>query len=184
MNRYVIGALALVGLTILLILILAGGHRRVPAPQVKSLPSYAYTNSEVSVVVAGPIVAPQNHNEARIVISKNSSVFTLYQGYDGDVIDSKIFNNTQNSYSNFLYALYYAGFGKSINTTIPNNKGLCSTGNRYDFYLKNNGQTVGHAWATDCTATPNSFGGNLGRTMSLFEAQIPQINTYTQNANL
>lgn len=184
MNRYIIGALALIGLTILLILILTTGHRRVPAPQAESLPSYSNSNSEVSVTIAGPIVAPQNYNEATIAINQNSSSFTLYQGYDGHVIDTQVFNNTQNSYKNFLYALYYAGFEKTINTSIPSNNGLCPTGNRYDFYLRNNGSVVSHTWVTNCSATPQSFGGSLGLTLGLFEAQIPQINNYTRNANL
>ncbi|MHB1864923.1 MAG: hypothetical protein ACYCPS_02020 [Candidatus Saccharimonadales bacterium] len=184
MNRYVIGLLACIGLAILLaILLFTGGHKAAPS-NVVSLPSYANTNAQVKLVQDGPIVAPQNHNTMIITVDQYTANFQLIQGYNGNVISSKIYNNSENSFKNFLYALYYAGFSQGMASNYKNDLGLCSTGDRYDFYLTENGQTLQHYWITGCSSNPKTFNGNFGLTMHLFETQIPDFNNLTSNANI
>jgi hypothetical protein len=186
MNRYVIGGLAIIGLGILLLVLITGnsGHKLTSPPKTSSLPTYANTDASVSMVVSGPIVAPQNHNTVQIIINNTSSTLNIYQGYNGHVINSKVFNNTVNSYSNFLYALYYAGYESAIKTSYTSNSGLCPTANRYDFYLTQSGNDISHLWATNCNGVPKSFGGNLALTLTLFEGQIPDFNTIVGDINI
>jgi hypothetical protein len=185
MNRYIIGSLAFIGLVILLVVILFTGggspKKTIPAP----LYSYANSQAYVQMVVDGPIVAPQNHNSVKITINRNSANFELIQGYNGHVISSKTFSNSENSFRNFLYALYYAGYSNgTVNSQYPSDIGLCPTGDRYDMYLVNNGNIITHYWVTNCSNTPKTYNGNFGLTLLLFNRQIPNIGTLSQNANL
>ncbi|MEI9913794.1 MAG: hypothetical protein WDN66_02205 [Candidatus Saccharibacteria bacterium] len=188
MNRYLIGFLACVGLAILLaILLFTGGSGKkspiIPVKPVTPLTSYANTDAQVRMVVSGPITAPQNFNTGIITVDRNTTSFDLIQGYDGNVINSKIYNNSENSYQNFLYALHYAGFTQSMKAAVPSNIGLCSTGDRYDFYLIENGNNILHTFMTSCSASPRSFAGNFGLVNTLFERQIPDLSTLTANTN-
>ncbi|HEY1644916.1 MAG TPA: hypothetical protein VGF75_00845 [Candidatus Saccharimonadales bacterium] len=185
MNRYIIGALAFLGLAILLIVLLftGGGGKKTIAPTEPSLVSYADTNAVVKLVVDGPVVAPEDHNSVDVSVSQNSASVEVFQGYNGEVIASKTYNNTENSFKNFLYSLYYAGYSKGGTSPYTSDIGLCSTGRTYDLYLTNNGQTLQHYWQTDCSG-PKTFDGNLGLTITLFEKQIPNISNIIANANL
>ena len=186
MNRYLIGFFALAGLGILLaVLLLTHSTKPKTTPKPINFSTYAYSSSEVTVNIDGPIVANESHNSIIVSVNKDSASYSLIQGYDGNVISSKIFNNTQNSYKNFLYSLYYAGYTEGeLLSGFPNNIGLCSSGTKYDYYLYNNGQTIQHFWTTNCPGTPKTYLGNQPQTLSLFEAQIPNFGTLSQNTNI
>lgn len=180
MNRYIIGFLAVIGLALLLIILLfTGGHKTITPSKVKSLPYYANTSAQVKMIVDGPIVAPQNHNSVVITVSQYNATIDLIQGYDGNVISTRSYPNTENSFKNFLYALYYAGFSQSISSPYPSDIGLCSTGERYDLYLILNGNTLEHSWITSCNSYPKTFNGNLDLNVSLFNDQIPDYYSLT-----
>ena len=128
MNRYLIGILAFLGLAIVLIVLLltGGGHKSVPTHSVPpTLQSYASTDAYVQLFIDGPIVAPENHNALSITISQYDASFALYQGYQGNVVGYKIYNNDQNSFRNFLAALNYAGFTDGRKVQYSSNIGLC-----------------------------------------------------------
>jgi hypothetical protein len=186
MGRYFIAALAFIGLAVLLIILLFSGHggSKTAPPKPLDLVSYANTNAEVELIVDGPIVAPQNHNSAVTIVNQNSITFNLVQGYNGNIVASKVYNNSQNSYRNFLYAIYYAGFTSQIKSTYASDIGLCSTGDRYDFYLINNGQTLFHSWTTNCSGSGRTFNGSLALMQGLFQGQVPDLETLTENSNL
>ncbi len=183
MNRYIIGILAVIGLGIILFILLFSSHNTTPpAKPVKLLPSYANTNAQVKMIVDGPIVAAQNHNSVVVTVSQYTATFDLIQGYDGNVIASKIFNNSQNSFKAFLYALYYAGYSNGVSSSYPSDIGLCPAANRYDFYLTLNGETLQHYWFTNCGQ--KTYNGNFGLTLYLFNGQIPNIIQMVNGANI
>lgn len=184
MNRYIIGALACMGLAILLIILLTTTHKAAAPSKTVNLVSYANTNAVVEMIIDGPIVAPENHNSLDVSVSQYNTTFTLKQGYNGHVIKSKIFNNTENSFSNFLYALYYAGYTEGIKSNFTTDEGLCAAGDRYDFYLIDNGATIQHYWITGCSSLPKTYDGNLTSTIGLFNAQVPNFTTLAAGANL
>ncbi len=184
MNRYIIGTLALLGLAILLLILLfSGGSKKTP-PNTTKFSSYVYSDSEMKLVIDGPLAADQNHNSIVISITQHSATYNLIQGYDGHVVNSKVFNNNQNSYKNFVYGLYYAGYTQGQTSTYASDVGLCPTGDKYDYYLINDGQQVQHYWTTNCTSTPKTYLGNQSLTLYLFENQIPNIGTLSQTANI
>ncbi len=185
MNRYLIGILAFLGLAIvLMVLLLTGGHK---SPTTHSIPptlqSYANTDAYVQLFIDGPIVAPVNHNALSITVSQYNASFALYQGYQGNVINYKIYNNDENSFRNFLATLYYAGFMDGRKVQYSSNIGLCPKGDKYDLYLNYDGQTIEHYWTTSCSDITSSFAGNMELTLTLFNDQIPNLQSLTQHAN-
>jgi hypothetical protein len=136
------------------------------------------------MTIVGPIVAPQNHNEVQISVNQSNTTFELMQGYDGNVVSSKSYNNTEASYDAFLHALQVADFTKGSNAAdLRDDGGYCSTGDRYIFELIQNGSDLERYWVTNCSA-PKTYGGNANLTISLFEAQVPDYSTLSENANL
>lgn len=181
--RYIIGFLAVVGLAILIIVLLTSGSPKSKAPHKTPLVDYANTSAVVEMVVDGPIVAPADHNTLVVDVSQSSANADLIQGYNGNVINSLASGNSENSFKNFLYALFFAGYSDSTPSTFPSDTGLCAGGDRYDFYLKENGQTLQHFWTTNCSGLPKTYAGGLGLTINLFNEQIPNISNLTSNAN-
>jgi hypothetical protein len=184
MNRYILGFLIAIGLIVLIIvLIFSGGKPSTPKVTPEALPSYANSNSEVKMTIDGPITAIQNHNTIEVMVTQNSATYDLIEGYNDNVISSKVYPNTQNSYQAFLSSLYYAGFSRgSMASDLSNNTGYCSSGSRYTFELINNGQDVYRYWATNCAGS-KTYEGNLVQTIGLFKLQIPDFNNLSQSAN-
>ena len=99
------------------------------------------------------------------------------------VIASKIYNNNQQSYSAFLYALYYAGFNIGNNDPkLLNNTGYCSMGDLYTFELLNNNKVIQKYWTSNCSSVPGTYGGQSYNTINLFRTQVPDYSSMTSNA--
>lgn len=182
LNRYVIGFLFAVGLVVLILVLLLSGPST-PKTVTKSLLSYADSNSSVELDIYGPIVAPSNHNEIDIVINQTYSNITVYQGYNYNAVKSANYSNSYNSYKAFLAALNFAGF----NTGTKNNAsslGYCAEGDVYTYKLYNNGQEVSSYWSSGCSNDPITYRGDVARTLSLFQAQIPDYSSIVSNANI
>ena len=186
MTRYFISLFVALGLVILvLVLIFGGGKSKQISPLPAPLPNFANSGTVVSLTNGGPITALQNHNSVVISVTQNSTTFNLIQGYDNNVISSRLFPNTPNSYNSFLYALYYAGFTKGDNAlNLKTEVGFCPTGNRYVFEIDQDGKVLQRYWDTNCLATPKTFNGNSALTIRLFQVQIPGYNTLVSGANL
>ncbi len=185
MNKYIIGFFIVLGLLVLLIVLLLGGSKHGSTPKSIYLPNYANKiNSSVSMTMNGPIVSNQTHNSLTITASSSDVTYNLYLGYDGNVVKSKVYNNTENSYRALLYALFYAGFDQGNNDPkLSNSTGYCAQGDVYIFTLTNNNQTISKYWASNCSSTPSTYNGQLGSTISLFKQQVPDYYSLTSNAN-
>jgi hypothetical protein len=190
MRRYLLGLLLVAGLLILLIVLIAHGGSKTKTPSTavipKALHSYSDTNATVSMEIDGPVNANSAHNQLLVTIGSTNATIEALQGYNGSVIRSSTYANTQAAYNVFLYALQYAGFteGNPANS-LSNETGYCPTGNRYIFEIQQNGTTLQRYWTTDCgTSTPHSFEGNFGLVNTLFQQQIPNYQSFSQNLNL
>src|SRR3954469_853743 len=100
--RYFIGFFLTIFLIILvIILIFRGGGNKPQAPQTtKTLDSYASTSAEVRLTIDGPINAETLHQQVQITVNKNNATFEHIQGYNGNVVRTERFNNTENGYEN------------------------------------------------------------------------------------
>ena len=170
-------------LTLLIVLLISGSNGSKKANPIY-LPSYASNpNSEILFTQTGPIISNETHNYLQIAVTSSSVQFNLFQGYQNQVIASKIYNNNQQSYSAFLYALYYAGFNIGNNDPkLLNNTGYCSMGDLYTFELLNNNKVIQKYWTSNCSSVPGTYGGQSYNTINLFRTQVPDYSSMTSNA--
>jgi hypothetical protein len=183
--RYFIGFFVTIVLLILLIVLLVNGgsnsnaHKTTP----KALDSYSSTDAVTSSTLAGPINAESLHNSIVISVRRTQVVYQQVQGYNGNVVNTVTFTNSEASYNAFLRALNTVGFTKGdANPKLTNSQGVCPFGQRYDFAVKDNGNTIQHYWSSSCAI--GTYHGSTNATLSLFQAQVPDYLTLTSNIQL
>lgn len=178
--RYFIGLLVALGLIIILIiLLLTGGKKAVPTQQPKTLTDYASTDSQVSMTIDGPVNADSEHDQVRVSVDSANVTYEHIRGYQGDVVQTKVFENNQDAYDVFLHALLHAGYSLGSNDPqFRDERGYCSTGDRYIFELTEGDKTITRYWSSSC-GSPKTYEGNTGLTITLFQAQVPSYETLT-----
>lgn len=192
--RYFIGFLVTIGLLIILIvLLLTGGHggnNPSPVPQkpvtTSQLAAYANTATVARLVIDGQINANQTHTALRITVGENDVTYEQIQGYQGTVVNKQVYANNQSAYSNFLYAIGRAGFTRGDNDPkLANEKGFCPLGQRYTFELMDGDRDIQRYWGTSCGGSaPKTYKGNLDLSITLFQLQVADYQTLTQNVQL
>lgn len=178
--RYFFGFLLTIGLIILLIvLIFHGGNKSKVPTTSRSLISYVDTGSEVSMTIDGPINAVSLHKQLKVTVDRDNVTFDEFKGYDGEVANSKTYENTQSAYNAFLHALSRAGFTNGDTSKgLSDETGLCPLGSRYVFKLTQNGEDLERFWTTSCGGT-KTYLGNFNMTTTLFQLQVPDYNKLT-----
>src|SRR6266404_4238995 len=180
--------LAFVLFIIFLVVILTHGHKApAPAPHVMTLPEYADTTASVVMTTDGIVNGDDMHRQIRITVAQDRRLLEVIQGYSGQVIDSHTFYNTNDAYAVFLRSINNGGFvskakAKKGVSAPSDERGQCPLGFRYVFELSNEGSDVSRLWTSSC-ATGN-WGGILDTMQQLFQNQIPNYSTLTENVNL
>ena len=187
MNRYFFGLFAVIALIIVIIVLIVSGGNSTKVPHsTRTLESFANDPSTaVRLTIDGPINATQNHSQVQITVSNSVTNGTVYQGYNGSVVQSQNYGNTQTAFSSFLSALDKAGFTKGNDaSTLKSEQGYCPLGDRYIMEVMTNGKDIERYWSTNCGGDPHSFDGDLGLTLTLFQNQVPNYADLTNNASL
>lgn len=180
--RYFLGFLVSVGLIVLVFILILHDFSS-PKPAGPPLVDQASTNSVVQMTEQGPLVADQKFQGYRITVGQNETEITTLQGYDEAVVGTKIYNNTELGYAQFLRALDFAGFQKgSKDQSKSDARGYCPNGDRYTFEIIENGQDTEKFWKTSCGQ--GNFGGSLSQAKALFAAQVPDFDDITGSLNL
>lgn len=185
--RYFIGFLVTIGLIILIIfLLLSSGGSKSPAIKPLNLLDYAGTPSTAQLIVDGPVVADQDHREAKITVSQNQITFTLYNGYpQTTVARSQTYSNNATAYAVFLQSLQHAGFTLHDISVPYDERGYCPTGERYILSFANAGTDLRRSWTTTCSnGAPSSFKGDLSTVLFLFRNQVPDYSLLLDGSNL
>jgi hypothetical protein len=181
--RYFIGFMVTIFLLILIIFLIVTGGSKTPKVTARQLDSYATTSAIASMSIAGPITAQSTHNEVLISVGRDQVTYEQISGYDNNVVLTKTYENTEASYYAFLRALNTAGFTKGDRAkAVANEQGICPLGQRYVFALDQDGTQLQRFWSTNCGS--HTYGGNTSTTLTLFQAQVPDYNTLTQNVQL
>lgn len=182
--RYFIGFLVVILLLIfLIVLIVSGTGPKQTLNRAKALPDYATTDALASMSIAGPINAQSLHNSVVITVGREQVVYQQVQGYDNNVVRTQTYANTEASYDAFLRALNVAGFVKgNSEKALANEQGVCPLGQRYVFALNEGSKQIQRFWSTSCGT--RTYGGNTSMTLTLFQAQVPDYSTLTQNVQL
>jgi hypothetical protein len=182
--RYLLGFLATIGLIILiLVLLLRGGGSSASAPKALNLADYARSDSGAHLTIDGPVVADQTHQEVKIDVDASQVTFSLYDGYEGNLINQQTYLNNQEAYTNFLLALQHQGFTNGNNDTkMKDERGYCALGQRRVYSFTDSGNTLMRYWSTGCNV--KTFKGNSDNVTKLFKLQVPDYSKLTQGTQL
>ena len=184
--KYFIGFMITISLIIILLVVsLTGGSKK---PQVqttkKTLVSYYNTDAKVRMIIDGPINADQTHNIVKVTVGRDKSTYQYINGYEGRVVNESSFNNNENSYKNFLYALARVGYASGDQSQEKANYlGYCPLASRYIFEVYEGSNVLQQYWTTSCQTT-KTYLGNFPVTLQLFKAQIPNYSQINQGTNI
>ncbi len=139
----------------------------------------------VEMTVRGPIVAEENFNSLRIVVSPNSRTLTTYRGYLDKRIDRIKLGNNVKAYTEFVNALDKANLalGVPFSEDDDDTNGICATGRIYEYQLFEGDQSIMRLWTSTCKGSPGSLKASSEQLTDLFIAQIPDARTPLGNIN-
>lgn len=152
--------------------------RQVTRPS--ALVDYADTTTEVRFTQAGKINAREDHRVVQISVGRDYRTIQLFDGYQGNVMNSRTLGNDEDAYRAFLAALENSGYVKSRNA--PRNVdplGACSSGSRYNYDILQGADIKQSLWSTSCgNSSRGTFNGKASAVRSLFQAQIPNYQDF------
>ncbi len=174
-----------VGCILFLWLIFGGGKNsgtKKDAPKAFNLVEYVDKNSSVAATTHGRINGDDEHRAVRVTITANNRLVEIIQGYEGKVIDSKSYPNNAKAYKAFLNALSKTGYGKVRKSTVASEEGVCATGRRFTYDLRDSDKLISHTWTANCVK------GNAPvspeNVSNLFRRQITDYDEITRNVRL
>jgi hypothetical protein len=180
--KYLIGLLiAIVVIIFIIIKLLTGGGGGVvqkPAP----LSDYADTDTTMRYTVQNPTQATETHREIQITVGQDSSEIVIYKGYNGSVLSRKTYPMTEAAYRDFLRGLMISGDYTNGNPdkALRDESGYCAAGDRFVYEIVDgSGDVKQHFWSTSCGE--KTFRGNIPIVQSMFQQQIPDYDTLTEN---
>lgn len=152
----------------------------------KGLVDLASTNAEVSVTIEGPVLGNEQHRAIRISVNSDERTLDVIQGYDGLSIQHNTFDNTTEAYRVFLRAIEGDGFTRNQKATVADDRGICPTGTKYIYEIKNSGdsRTDQRYWSVSCGLTIGSAAGVGPAIRDMFQKQIPDFATLTLGVNV
>jgi hypothetical protein len=180
MYRYYLWLLAVVGLILILVFLIIPGSTKNKTSN-KILFDYASSNATASLTIDGPITANQTHQSIEISVNQYDVTYQQFRGYDGQVVNSQIYGNTENSYNVFLHALYHVGFTKGNTASDERDeRGFCPQGDRYILQFSNSDGADERFWSTSCGGL-GTYEGSLNTSLILFQTQVPNYSDLIQN---
>jgi len=182
--RYFLGLLIALGLIVLVFILVLKGFSGQPATPTKPLVDYATTNIVAELTINGPVIANQTHQALQITVGQSQAQINILQGYEGTVVNTKIYANNQAAYGVFLRAIDILNFSKgNADPAKADERGYCPEGDSYVYELNNGVKDIERYWATSC-GNQGTFKGNALIINDLFEKQIPDYGTLTQSLQL
>lgn len=167
--------------------IFSGGGTATTTPTDTSEQSLLNTSADhgVKMIIRGPIVADENFRTYTFDITPNVRTLTTDQGYEHTVLNNKALANNTPGYEQFVYALDKANLARGTAFTGEKDdiRGVCATGNVYEFDIYVGDSTVKHLWTSTCKGSPGSLDANVSQLQNLFNQQIPGSNAVIQSNN-
>ncbi|HYH75339.1 MAG TPA: hypothetical protein VD735_05260 [Candidatus Saccharimonadales bacterium] len=185
--KYFLGFLASIALIVLVVFLVIRGFSGGGDPAAKQrtpLTNYANTQTEVSMLVDGPINANQEHNAYRITVGRDQTTLETFVGYEQTVIENRLYENNEDSYRSFLAALDLAGFTRGdAEAAKKDPTGVCATDKRITLEITNGTSEIQKFWTTTCDIQ-GTFQGSLPQVAQLFRAQAPEFEQITRGLQL
>lgn len=169
-------------LCILLLIVLNRGNTpRQAADRPVILSEQANASTSVRMTMQGRLVGETERRAVAITISDSERRLEVLSGFNETVIETKTFSNTAAGYETFLIALGQAGFSKSRETSLSDERGACPMGRRFVYeLLHDDDEHTFRTWDTTCSNGGGTFAGESRTIRNLFEAQIPEYRRLIQ----
>ena len=134
------------------------------------------TSRSVRLTVRGPIVSNESFRSYRVTISPEERDITTYEGYLEKVIETKKFDNNNRAYEELVHALDKRRMmdGRVLAEEQSDLRGICASGQIYQFETLVNGETVRSLWTSDCDGSKGSATANVSEVIDMFLKQIPE----------
>ena len=134
------------------------------------------TSRSVRLTVRGPIVSDESFRSYRVTISPEERDITTYGGYLEKVIETKKFDNNNRAYEELVHALDKRRMmdGRVLPEEQNDLRGICASGQIYQFETLVNGETVRSLWTSDCDGSKGSATANVSEVIDMFLKQIPE----------
>ena len=134
------------------------------------------TSRSVRLTVRGPIVSNESFRSYRVTISPEEREITTFRGYLDEVIDTKKFDNNVRAYEELVHALDKRRMmdGRVLTEEQNDLRGICASGQIYQFDTLVNGETVRSLWTSDCDGSKGSATANVSEVINMFLNQIPE----------
>ena len=155
-----------------------GGNQPDPAQVDVSREALLNTTVDHSVrmTVRGAIVADENFRSYQVTVNSSNRAMTTYSGYLDTLIDSKQYANNVKAYEEFVYALDKANMteGTVLTGDKDDTRGICATGQVYEFEVLENNRSVKRLWTSTCKGSAGSLKASVTQVEKLFLNQIPE----------
>lgn len=140
----------------------------------------------VRMTVRGSIVADEQFRSYQITVTPASRTLTTYTGYLDKKLDEVALGNNIPAYEEFVYSLDKANLVKGDEFVGDKNdtRGICATGQVYQFVILKNGSSVKNLWTSTCRGSRGSLDANVEQLRALFAGQIPGATDLIRKINL
>lgn len=144
------------------------------------------TDRSVRMSVRGPIVADEEFRSYDIEISPIGRRMTVYEGYEGKVLNETRLSNNEEAYAEFVNALSRAQFTSEgeLSEEVEDIEGLCANGRLYTFKLLQSQSVVKELWTSSCREVRGIFAGDAVQIRNLFHRQIPESRELLRGVDL
>ncbi len=175
--RYIVAVLFIIFVGVLGTILLIGRDRKPASTEnvPKTVHVADFVNNERSQVVwtqEGRLVGTDTRRAARITITPNERKVEILEGYEQKVTKTSVFPNNKTAYTNFLLSLENLGYGRERKVKQPDERGVCPTGSRFIYEIRENDENKLRLWSDSCAAADGTFAGVAPTTRQLFKAQI------------
>lgn len=181
----IVGAVIVLFIIMIIFVIARGGESPQQRPEVArqtSLVDYADSTTEMRFTVEGRINARENHRVIQIHVGKDYRNITIYEGYQGAVLQQQTYLNDRDAYKSFLAALHNEGYTKTREATRGiDPQGACPLGRRFRYDIVDGSDTKQSLWSTTCGSAKGTFAGRAVPIRQLFEDQIPNYRDITKD---
>ena len=144
------------GLVILVIILVVkaftGAGKKAVITERTPITSYVDTSTAMEFSASGPIVAQEDYDSIRISVGRDERRIDILRGYEGEIVATRTYENTEAAYNEFLHALALNGYavGEPSENTSEEVAGRCASGSRYIFAVKDGNREIESRWTTSC----------------------------------
>ncbi len=156
---------------------------RTPEDAVAAI-DFAKSEATAHFTVEGPVTAPENHYKIHISVNRSERKMEVIRGYNGEILRTKTYPNTDASFESFLYALGSAGYTVTRDVQLEDERGVCPTGRRFIYEIMVGSEQKHRSWSASCSSKVGTFSGDRRMVNRLFEDQIPDYNELDNGAKL